>query len=235
MAKAAKAKTGATSPAAIAHFYCEFRTNMSEWNGEGEPYMSEYDGELFVHLDDDDDEPHLAGKARLFILNADAVENDEENAPSLFEILDLRSETAAYLPLLHSAEAGNFSPAVCNIIREDMVHSRNMLILDRLEILPEFRRQQLGLRYMRIAIQRFGLGCRIAAIKPFPLQFEPQPTRGDSDLEWYTRMNMKTLPRGTRAPTKKLKKYYSREGFVPVRGTDLMILDLYQHGSSRSE
>jgi len=36
--------------------------------------MSEYEGELFVNLDDDVDEPHLAGRARLFILNADAAE-----------------------------------------------------------------------------------------------------------------------------------------------------------------
>jgi hypothetical protein len=107
-----------------------------------------------------------------------------------------------------------------------MVLSQNMLILDRLEILPEFRGQRLGLRYMRTVIRRFGLGCRIAAIKPFPLQFEPQPTRGNSDLQWHARMNTKSLTRGKRAATIKLKEYYSREGFKPVRGTDLMILDL---------
>jgi hypothetical protein len=231
MRKKATANTGAASSPEIVTFYCSFRTNMSEWNGEGEPYLSEYEGELFVNLDDDVDEPHLAGRARLFILNADAAENDDENGPSLFELLDVRGETAAYLPLLHSTEAGNFSPAVCSIVREDMALSQNMLILDRLEILPEFRGQQLGLRYMRIAIKRFGLGCRIVAIKPFPLQLEPERTHRDSDLDWYTRMNMKSLSRGTREATSKLKRYYGREGFVPVKGTDLMILDLYQHGT----
>jgi len=40
-------------------------------------------------------------------------------------------------------------------------------------------------------------------------------------------MIMKSLPRGKRAATIKLKEYYSREGFEPVKGTDLMILDLY--------
>jgi hypothetical protein len=162
--------------------------------GESEVHEDVDEGELFVHVDDDVDEPHLAGHARLFILNADAAENGEENAPSLFELLDIRSETAPYLPLLHSTEAYNFSPAVCSIVGEDMVHSRNMLILDRLEILPAFRGQQLGLRYLRIAIQRFGLGCRIVAIKPFPLQFEPEPTHRGSDLEWYARMDLKSSP-----------------------------------------
>ena len=109
--------------ASIVHFYCEFRTEMSEWSGDGEPYMSEYEGEILVGLDDDVDEFRLAGRARLFIVNPDAAEEDEE-APSLFELLDLRGETAAYLPLLHSTEPNRFSPAVCRILREDILASR---------------------------------------------------------------------------------------------------------------
>ena len=42
----------------------------------------------------------VAGRARLFVFNADAAENDGE---SLFDLLDRRAETAAYLPLLRSA------------------------------------------------------------------------------------------------------------------------------------
>jgi hypothetical protein len=144
--------------------------------------------------------------------------------PSLFELLDLRGETAAYLPLLHSTEPNMFSPAVCRILREDIVSSRNMLILDRLEILPEFRRQRLGFRYIRTALKRFGSGCRIAALKPFPLQFER--TLDDPDLDWRARMNLDSLSRETRSATTKLEEYYRGEGFIPVRGTDLMILDL---------
>jgi hypothetical protein len=96
----------------ILHFYCTFRTEMSEWSGDGGPYLSEYEGELRARLEDDVDEFRLAGRARIFIINADAAEDDEE-APSLFELLDLRGETAAYLPLLHSTEPNMFSPAVC--------------------------------------------------------------------------------------------------------------------------
>jgi hypothetical protein len=196
---------------------------MSEWGGDGGPYLSEYEGELLVGLEDDVDEFRLAGRVKLFIVNPDAAEDDEE-APSLFELLDLRGETAAYLPLLHSTEPNRFSPALRRILREAIVPSRNMLILDRLEILPEFRRQRLGLRYIRTAVKRFGSGCRIVAIKPFPLQFERN--LDDPDLEWRARMNLDLLSRETRAATTKLKEYYSREGFIPVRGTDLMILDL---------
>jgi hypothetical protein len=56
------------------------------------------------------------------------------------------------------------------------------------------------------------------------LQFER--TRDDADLEWRARMNLDLLSRETRSAKTTLKEYYCREGFIPVRGTDLMILDL---------
>ena len=142
------------APTSIVHFYCTFRTEMSEWSGDGGPYLSEYEGEILLGLENNIDECLLAGRARLFIVNPDAAEDEE--APSLFELLDLRGETAAYLPLLHSTEPNMFSPAVRRILGEEVVPSRNILILDRLEILPEFRRQQLGLRYIRTAIKQIG-------------------------------------------------------------------------------
>jgi hypothetical protein len=47
----------------IVHFYCTFRTEMSEWSGDGGPYLSEYEGELRAGLEDDVDEFRLAGRA----------------------------------------------------------------------------------------------------------------------------------------------------------------------------
>jgi hypothetical protein len=149
-------------------FHCDFQTTMPE-NYEGELYVAEFSGNLIVALEEDeDDKEYPAGEARLFVVNAEGAERDGE---SLYEVLDLRSDTAAYIPLL-GQEAGNFSTAVCKLLGEEMVFSRNMPIVDRLTIIPKFRGQELGLRYLRTALIRFSLGCRIAAIKPFPLQFE---------------------------------------------------------------
>ena len=68
----------------------------------------------------------LQAKCGFFVLNADAAEREDEN---LFDVLDEREETAAYIPLLGD-DAGNFSPEVCKILAEEMVYCRNMLILD---------------------------------------------------------------------------------------------------------
>jgi GNAT superfamily N-acetyltransferase len=213
----------------ISGFRCAYRTSMSEFD-EGGLYLAEYEGDLFVFLDDNreeglDDGEQVAGQARLFVLNADAAESEGEN---LFDLLDRRAETAAYIPLLGD-EIGNFSPAVCKILGEDMALCRNMLILDRLEILPQYRGQQLGLKYMRAAITRFGIGCRLVAIKPFPLQFEGKlesAEAGAIGAEIQFSPPSKSVLTELRAATAKLKKYYTREGFVSLRGSDLMILDL---------
>lgn len=205
----------------IAGFRCSYRTSMSSYDDYG-PYLAAYEGDLFVFLNDKqeyDDREHPAGQVRLFVLNADAAESEGED---LFDVLDERAETAAYIPLLGD-DAGNFSRAVCKILGEEMVFCRNILILDRLEILPRFRGQQLGLQYVRAAISRFGIGCRLAAIKPFPLQFEGKMGTAS---ETETVEPSKSVRADFDAATKKLKKYYAREGFISLRNSDLMILDL---------
>jgi hypothetical protein len=151
----------------VVGFRCSYRTSTSSYD-DYERYLAVYEGDLFVFLDgeqENDDREHPAGQVRLFVLNADAAENDDE---SLFDVLDEREETAAYIPLLGD-DAGNFSRAVCKILGEEMVFCRNKLILDRVEILPRFRGQKLGLQYVRAAISRFSIGCRLAAIKPGPV------------------------------------------------------------------
>jgi hypothetical protein len=207
----------------IAGFRCSYRTSMSSYDDYGR-YLAVYEGDLFVFLDDEqenDDREYPAGQVRLFVLNENAAECEGEN---LFDVLDERAETAAYIPLLGDV-AGNFSRAVCKILGEEMVFCRNILILDRLEILPRFRGQQLGLQYVRAAISRFGIGCRLAAIKPFPLQFEGKMGSVSGNETEYVGPS-KSMLANFDAATKKLKKYYAREGFISLRNSDLMILDL---------
>lgn len=64
---------------------------------------------------------------------------------------------------------------------------------------------KMSLRTLRVGIRRFGPGCRIAALKPYALQFERPPD--DADLEWRARMNLDLLSRETRSATAKLKDF----------------------------
>jgi GNAT superfamily N-acetyltransferase len=192
------------------------------WWGE------ESNGELVVYLDTDDhadDNGRRAGTTRLFVLNADAAEKDDVD---LCELLDRRSETAAFISLI-GEEPGNFSAGVYRLLNEEVIFCRNLLLLDRLEILPEFRGQELGLKFMKAAITRFGLGCRLAVLKPFPLQFEGKMGTvpvGRSGQVVRRPPAARTAAAKLRSGTEKLMKYYARAGFVALSGSELMILDL---------
>jgi len=123
----------------VAGFRCSCRTSMSSYD-DYERYLAVYEGDLFVFLDgeqENDDREHPAGQVRLFVLNADAAEREDEN---LFDVLDEREETAAYIPLLGD-DAGNFSPEVCKILAEEMVYCR-MTATKRLEERPHPQRHQ---------------------------------------------------------------------------------------------
>jgi hypothetical protein len=71
------------------------------------------------------------------------------------------------------------------ILGEDVVFSNNILILDRLEILSDYRGEELGLRFIKAAVRRYGIGCRLVAIKPYPLQHESTDRERD---EWHQQM-----------------------------------------------
>jgi GNAT superfamily N-acetyltransferase len=192
------------------------------WWGE------ESNGELVVYLDTDDhadDNGRRAGTTRLFVLNADAAEKDDVD---LCELLDRRSETAAFISLI-GEEPGNFSAGVYRLLNEEVIFCRNLLLLDRLEILPEFRGQELGLKFMKAAITRFGLGCRLAVLKPFPLQFEGKmgtvPVGRSGQVVRRPPADRMAAAK-LRSGTEKLMKYYARAGFVALSGSELMILDL---------
>lgn len=179
-------------------------------------YLGCYKGDLL-----DVETNVLAGKVRLFVVD---LEGADKNGRSASWTLDLEAATEPYIALL-SEEAGNFSPAVLKILGEEFVLNSNMLIIDRLELLPAYRGLGLGLKCMDACIRHLSAGCRIAAIKPFPLQFEPAGRTAD---EWQDALAFKSLSRDKRASTKRLKQHYGRLGFKHVSRTDLMIRDLYE-------
>ena len=75
---------------------------------------------------------------------------------------------------------------------------------------------------MRHMIKRFGAGTAIVAIKPYPLQFEVEPSNED-DRRWRTELKLTQLPKNRLVATKKLSDYYGRLGFVRISRTPFMV------------
>lgn len=103
---------------------------------------------------------------------------------------------------------------------EDEIWNFNLLILDRVEILPKYRGGGVGLLVLTALIERFGAGAGVVGMKPFPLQLEPKESRDSS--AWAKRLRLDDLPRDEKKATKKLKRYYGKLGFVEMKSTPFM-------------
>jgi hypothetical protein len=157
----------------------------------------------------------VAGQFNLYYFDICAALNAGE---SIFDMFDWKSTTIDYYPAIFEPGSLETSAKLKKLFKCDPFFG-NILILDRLEILPSFRSRNLGLVVMRRLIERFGAGAILAAIKPFPLQFEHVPPGAD---KWRTRMRLSRLEKGTRKATTKLRLHYEKLGFLAMKGTPFM-------------
>src|SRR5206468_3643004 len=102
--------------------------------GEIEDYATCIEGTISCFAKRRNDYRLLMGKLRLFYLDMGAT---LETNISVFDLFDIRSQTAPFYPALIDHETGDFKSDLQRILDEDII-GLNVLIVDRLEILPEF-------------------------------------------------------------------------------------------------
>lgn len=141
----------------------------------------------------------------------------------VFDVLDCVDQvTADHLVLFRSD--GQLTPAVTRLLDEPENASTNLLLIDRLEVLPEARGRGLTPLVLDLLTRKLGRHCRIAVLKPFPLQHEGGfATRTDA---WSERMGYSTLDADYATGMRKLKRLYRECGFVSVPRTQYMVRDL---------
>ena len=178
-------------------------------------YLIEVNGAILAS--GDDAENILAGKPRLFYAD---IEEASRAGYDLSLILDVRAETSPFIQLF-DPKTREFKESVRRIA--DDPTTPNLMILDRIEILPAFRGKGLGPASLYRSIQQYGHGCGLIALKCFPLQFEAARRSGPD--EWDQKMGTAEMGRNRRACRIKLETYYSRLGFERVTRTELMVMN----------
>jgi len=169
-----------------------------------------------VYIDESDQET-LLGKFCLYYAD---IENASEEGFKAFEVLDTHSHTVEYCKSIYGLNGSEFNKKLLTLLNSDVM-GNNLLILDRLEILPRYRGKNLGLIITRRLIQRFSSGAGVVGIKPFPLQFEHEPST-DKDCQWRREMHLSIFSKNERLSLQKLHQYYSKLGFVSMRGIPFM-------------
>jgi len=117
--------------------------------------------------------------------------------------------------------ASQFKQDVCDAISMSP-KSKRILFVSNIEILPGFRRQELGLRVLEYLISRLGFGASLVVVAPYPLQFELKRLNEYGE-EWASKMGIEDLSERRVKSFKKLRDHYRRAGFSAFGNNPYMI------------
>lgn len=179
-------------------------------------FLHRHDGHVTLYEGEGGDDAIEIGRYRAYYVDAEGALN--AGVP-LHDVLDAMQATCDYLEL-YDLETGSFSEAAKKAGDADWLFEPNLLILDRLEILPRYRGRGYGLQALVGMMHWFQSGAGLVAMKPFPLQSEASIRRpGDPPDP----LELDKFPRHHIAARTKLRRYYSQLGFKLVTKTDFMV------------
>lgn len=159
-----------------------------------------------------------------FLVKQIDVDSARAERVSAYDVFDLTANTWAYYEDLFDPKTDDWAQPVLRTLGcEDEYVPSSMLIIDRLELSPEFRGMGIGLRAMAALLMRYRVGAGIAAIKPFPLQFESD---AGEDTDALRARGFQEYPTNLRACTRQLQAHYRRLGFKTIAKTPFMCLPL---------
>ncbi|MBM7332680.1 hypothetical protein [Alloalcanivorax marinus] len=168
---------------------------------------------------DDDDGRTLIGKFQAWYIDVSRAINEQE---SVFDVMDsLSVSIAEYFDPIFGENSPHFSDAVDDI-SDCVTDGYNLLILDRIEVLPQFRGRRIGLKVLRQMMVRFSPGAGVIALKAFPLQLEHESFDEDARA-WRERLDLNSFVQDEEVSMAKLQDYYSTLGFKAIPNSDFMI------------
>ncbi|TXI17920.1 MAG: hypothetical protein E6Q67_12505 [Roseateles sp.] len=178
-------------------------------------FLRRHEGHVTLYTGNSDDDPIDIGRYQAFYVDAEGAVCADV---SLHDVLDTTQSTYDYLQLYQPGE-GTYTEAVLKAAKADWLYEPNLLILDRLEILPAYRRRGYGLQALIGMMHWFQAGAGLVVMKPFPLQSEASSRRSDEP-------DLMALSSFTTHHTKaraKLRRYYAQLGFKLVPRTQFMV------------
>ncbi len=175
-------------------------------------FVRRHEGRVTLY-DGDGDDPIDIGRYRAFYIDAEGALCADM---PLFDVFDSVSEVYPYVQL-YDLDEGSQSAAAKKAAGADFLFEPNLLILDRLEILPRYRGHGYGLQALISMMHWFQAGAGMVAMKPFPLQSECRRDGKHDDLE------LDKFPAHYTQARTKLRRYYAQLGFKLVPKTEFMV------------
>jgi hypothetical protein len=162
------------------------------------------------------------GELKMYLIQIGNAFNAGESLP---RILDIHQATADVGCAVFDSSFKDFCPWIKRRF-DDAFPWEDVLILDRLTLIPEARGQQLGLAVLHQAINDWSSGCSLVAMKPFPLQYEG----GGRNKGNITDLKLEGFQTGKAESFRKLRAYYVKLGFERIGRSDVFALSPKEKG-----
>ena len=197
----------------------EFKVDISEYKSENEAY-NKYEFDV-LDVNDEYGTPGygtsvLVGKGKAILYLVEKKYMDYYTGDGMEDSFCANCHEEFYDELFDS-ETGSLRDEYLDLMVNS--GSENILVPDRLEILPEYRNKGIG-RKITEMIRNFFAGCYgIEIIKAFPLQLEGRTPSG-LDEDWRKKMLYDKMEQNADKATSSLYRMYEKKGYTRVLGTE---------------
>jgi hypothetical protein len=199
---------------------------------ELEEYVRPISGYIEFFIGDGDDNAHEGTRERRtvagrFIASYINVDNSLVAGVKLHGLMDTYSaEMAEVYQTLFDPRTDELGKDVKELLGD--VPFRNILVINRVEILPAYRGMGIGLAAIWDIIQRHSAGCGIVALKAFPLQFSSGSRSGRlsflEESDWNKKMRYDPHSYTMEFAHEKLIFHLMKFGFKRIGDTEVMAL-----------
>ena len=159
-----------------------------------------------------DGETEEAGRLIAHLMRVEAADSDGQ---WLFEVYDCFTQDVhdAFTAVIDLG-TNWIRPSVEELL-DSPAYSRDLLFVDRMEILPAHRGRGVGLMAMRCLLDLYGRLSEFAVAVPYPMDSSTDGCVAGDD-EWHAAMRYPDFETHKDTASAKLARYWQQVGFVPI-------------------
>ena len=193
------------------YIHLEIQTSRSEDSESGDCYDYYNRYEYDVILDHEDGTSTLIGKGIVVLYLCGKALNE---GADLFDAFDENAHNDIY-DAMFDYTTNDLKPDWQDIMMDSF--NLNILVKDRLEILPEYRHKGYG-KKVRAILRSFFDGCYgVEVLKSFPLQLE----LFDNNKGWRAEQQYDAMEKDAKKATRSLNRCYKNDGYKRYKRTQI--------------
>ena len=173
--------------------------------------------------DDETESPVLIGKIQLYYCD---MLSACINGRSLFEVMDGHSATLEeFFAILYNPTTEEMKPFVSELLDIEIDEcDKNILIFNRIEILPDYRGHGITKQVVNHCIRLFSNNCNVISLQCYPLQLSKLDEEDIDDIQWHNSLQLDKLEQDKKKAQKSLSSYYKSLGFIRIPRTNFMLI-----------